>query len=312
MVFRRKPSQPDVPRRRIQRDDDDMPIERTSGAVFQRNRTLTGSTSERMSSTHHPTDLQSPRTHAHHLTIKRRKVGSLLLIILAAIAVLLWILTQFTAKVIITSSDTQIVRQVSPERYEKAIQDYLGANPLARLRFAMDVPGLEAYLAQTLPEVDHVERVQMGNLGETDFVLSMRRPVAGWNINSKQYYVDAKGIAFEQNYYAVPGVQIIDNSGAQAEQGTAVASNRFLSFVGRVVAQAKARSLTVTQATLPKDTTRELDVTVAEMPSYIKLSIDRPAGEQVEDMARAVTYLKSQGRTPEYIDVRVSGKAFYK
>lgn len=313
MVFRRKPSQPDVPRRRIQRDGDDMPIERaTSSAVFQRNRTLTGSTSERMSSVHRSTDLQSPRTHAHHLTIKRRKVGTLLLCIILITAFLFWILTQFTAKVVIVSTDTQVVRQVAAEPYEKAIEDYMTANPLARLRFAIDMPQLEAYLVQQRPEVDSVKRVEMGSLGETDFVLSMRKPVAGWNINGKQYYVDAKGVAFEQNYYSVPSVQIVDNSGARAEQGATVASNRFLSFVGRVVAQAKASGLTVTQAALPRDTTRQLDVSIAEMASYVKLSIDRPAGEQVEDMARAVTYLQSQGRTPEYIDVRVSGKAFYK
>jgi hypothetical protein len=48
------------------------------------------------------------------------------------------------------------------------------------------------------------------------------------------------------------------------------------------------------------------------MTTQVKLLIDRGAGEQVEDMDHALVYLKSHGLAPGYIDVRVSGKAFYK
>ena len=91
----------------------------------------------------------------------------------------------------------------------------------------------------------------------------------------------------------------------------AIASNRFLSFVGRVVSLTKASGYTVVQAMLPAETTRELEIKLKEGDYLVKLSIDRPVGEQVEDMIAAVRYFTGSGQTPKYIDVRVSGKAFY-
>jgi hypothetical protein len=44
----------------------------------------------------------------------------------------------------------------------------------------------------------------------------------------------------------------------------------------------------------------------------VKFSVDRAVGEQAEDAARAVRYLDGKGMSPEYLDVRISGKAFYK
>ena len=42
------------------------------------------------------------------------------------------------------------------------------------------------------------------------------------------------------------------------------------------------------------------------------MTVDRPAAGQVEDAVRAIRYLTNRGITAEYIDVRVSRRAFYK
>jgi hypothetical protein len=244
--------------------------------------------------------------------MKRRKVGLVLAGVVASVIILLTLLAQFTATVIVKVSDTDVSRSIDSVSYEKAVQDYFGTNPIARLRFALDPDSLGAYLVQVHPEIASVKRIGMGNLGETNVTLAMRRPVAGWTIGSKQYYVDAVGTAFETNYFTNPGVQIIDQSGVGLQQGEAVASNRFLGFVGRVVALSSERGLIVTEAIIPPDTTRQLEIRIKDVTPLVKLSIDRPAGEQVEDMSRALTYLTAAGRTPEYIDIRVSGKAFYR
>ncbi len=279
--------------------------------LFQRNRTLTGSTSNRLSATHHQTDLQSPRTHVHHLALRRRKIGTILLIVLTAAAIILWLLTQLTARVVVSVSDTTISRPVDTTMYQKAINDYLGINPVSRLRFAMNQSDLSDYLSQTLPEVANVEQVGLSTIGESDFFVTIRKPVAGWKIDNKQYFVDAKGVAFERNYYSNPSVQIVDDSGATLQQGATVASNRFLGFVGRVVALSGERGYTVVQAILPAGTTRQLEIRIKDVAPLVRLSIDRPVGEQIEDMSRSLGYFVGR-ETPKYIDVRVSGKAFYK
>ncbi|MDB5167497.1 MAG: hypothetical protein JWN26_642 [Candidatus Saccharibacteria bacterium] len=280
--------------------------------IFARNRTLTGSTSSRLSDVGHSSDLQSPRKTAHHLAQRRRKIGMVFLVVLGIVAVLFILLLQFTAVVTVSVSDTSLSKKLNESAYEKAINDYFGIHPLSRLRFALDKTDLKNYLVNVVPEVADVVDVSLGAIGETNVTLSMRHPVAGWTINSKQYFVDANGVAFEQNYFADPSVQIVDDSGVALQQGTTVASNRFLGFVGRIVSLSKDRGYNVVQAIIPSGTTRQLEVVIQGVVPHVKLSIDRPAGEQVEDMDRALIYLRAHGQSPSYVDVRVSGKAYYK
>lgn len=294
--------QPDLPRRRMMDDNSAAPIVQSENS-FRRNRTLTGIVSP---------NLESPRSHVHHLTIRRRKVLSVLSVVFLA-SVLLWtLISNFTAMATITVLDVSMSKKVDGLLYEKAIQEYLDVNPMERLHFLLNQPALNSYISNKLPEVADITQKGMTMIGKTEFVLTMRRPIAGWVMNNKQSYVDSAGVPFDKNYFTNPDVQIIDNSGASPIKGAAVASNRFLGFVGRVVASAKRNGYTVTQASLPANTTRELEVKLKEGNYVVRLSIDRPVGEQVEDMARAVKYFVGVGQTPEYIDVRVSGKAFYK
>jgi hypothetical protein len=314
MAIFRKKTDDDVPRRRKTSDETRESAQpRLDQQTFRRNRTLTGSTSNSVSSSAHmQPDMQSHRSHVHHLSRIRRRMGSYLLIIIVGIITVYWLLTQLTAQVKIVFYDTTISNVQNTTIYQKAINDYLSINPLSRLRFLLDVNDLSKYMSTVVAEVDSVSDVSRGAIGETNFSLVMRRPVAGWKIGDKQYYVDAKGVAFERNYFVSPTVQIVDESGATLEQGALIASNQFLGFVGRVVSLSKVKGYIVTDAILPAGTTRQLEIKLSGVTPLIKLSIDRPAGEQVEDMARSLVYLTGRGQTPAYIDVRVSGKAFYK
>jgi len=76
-LFNKKQS--DIPRRRLA----ERAIENsTSPNVFKRNRTLTGSTSNHLGGIDAKSDLESPRTHVRNLSIQRRKVASILSIVL--------------------------------------------------------------------------------------------------------------------------------------------------------------------------------------------------------------------------------------
>jgi hypothetical protein len=302
-LFRKKKS--DLPRRR---SIENVKKTTSSPNIFKRNRTLAGT-----SSVNSKSDIGSPRVNARKLSIRRRKiVGVLLLVIIAAVPMYL-LISNFTASVSISSDDASVSKPIDSIKYEKAIQNYLDVNPLSRISYFLDESALTAYVSNKLPEVLNISKGDMAGLGKTSFIITMRTPIAGWQINDKQYYVDSKGIPFEQNYFLPPSVQIVDNSGVSLKSGTtAIASNRFLGFVGQVVSLAKANGYTVTQAALPVNTTRELQIRLAQGNQLVKLSINRPAGEQVEDMVTAIKYFTSLGQSPEYIDVRVSGKAFYK
>lgn len=292
------------PRRRLAADTDAPRSVLDVDSQWRRNRTLSGR--------HREPDAPSSRAKVHDLTQRRRKIGGIFALVLAVVVVLLVLITQFTARAIAGSSSSSLTTPIEPARYEAVINDYLALHPAERLRFVLNEKELSAYAAIVTPEVAYLRQSSVDHVVDTNFTVTFRKPVAGWLINGRQFYVDDQGVVFEKNYYETPTVQIVDESGISPEQGTAVASARLLSFVGRVVALSREGGVEVVKATLPSGTTRELDIELKSTPTRIKFSIDRGAGEQVEDMARALTYLSERGTVPSYVDVRVSGRAAYR
>jgi hypothetical protein len=294
----------DLPRRRQSSDFVRTPATVDTSNQFRRNQTLSG--------VRHPeSEPISERARMHHLARRRRNVGAILTLVFAIILVLGGLLSQFTGNVVVAGSSAALTHAVQPANYEKAINDYFAIHPVERLRFALNETGLSQYVADVLPEVAQVKLTSTDSIVQSNFTITFRKPVAGWQINGHQYYVDETGVVFQNNYYETPSVQIVDQSGVSPEQGTIVASARLLSFVGRVVSLAGQGGYTITQAILPAGTTRELDVQLKDVQPRVKLSIDRGAGEQVEDMIRSLQYLKSKGENAQYVDVRVSGRAVY-
>ena len=293
----------DVPRRRRLQEGDIIEPPRSS-MQYRRNLTLSGVQRAPMADT--------PRGRVHHLTIQRRKIGGLFMLVVIAVILLALLLSQLMAQVSVASSTKQLSAPFKSGTYETAINSYLGLHPAERLRFALNQTALSEYVASLLPEVESVKVSGVKDIVDTQFAITFRQPVAGWQISGKQYYVDTNGVVFQDNYYDAPSVQIVDESGINPAAGTTVAGSRLLGFLGKVVAQAQSRGYSVTQAILPVGMTRELDIQLNGIPTRIKLSTDRGAGEQVEDMDTALRYLTSKGQHPGYIDVRVSGRAAYK
>lgn len=279
--------------------------------AFRRNRTLTGSSSSRVvSSSEGNAQLKSPRVHAHHLALQRRQVGILLSMIILISLGLYLLISQFTADSLISIKGVPQSATLKA-RYDPIIQEYYGQHPVERLRFLTNMRAFVGFIQSKAPEVRSITIEPASSFATSQFVITPRQPITGWTIDGTQQYVDANGTAFSQNYYAAPPVQIVDKSGVPVTSGQAVASNRFLGFVGRLVGFSQQRGHGVEQVIIPSGTTRQVDLKIKDVPYLIKCSIDRPAGEQAEDLDRAIKHLQQRGVTPGFVDVRVSGKAFY-
>ena len=298
---------PDLPRRRQSDALNDSLDERYT---FRRNQTLTGSASPRVVTANDMSaQIRSPRAHAHELARRRQHVGSILFVTLLGCVLLGFLIMQFTASVTVRSSE--LTMQLD-DRYSRDIEDYFNRQPIERLRFLLREDRLLAYLQSVAPEVAKVDVEGSVGYGNTAFALTMREPIVAWNINNNRQYVDTSGTAFTRNYYTDPKVQVVDESGIQINGGETVASNRFLGFIGRVVGLAKSSGYTVTDVILPRGMTREVDIKLEGVGYPIRFSVDRPAGEQIEDMDRALTWLTANSQNPEYLDVRVSRRSYYK
>lgn len=307
--------QSDIPRRRLRSDDASkesrQPTERAGSNLFKRNRTLVGSLSASVSSANElGGDLRSPRAHVHHLTAHRRRLGSTLMVVLIVAAGLMWFLYDFTAFMSIGARAGGT--SIPAERYKSLINEYLAGRPVERMRIFLNEDNLQKHMANRAPEVESINASGSAGIATTQFDIVFRRPVASWLIGSTQYYVDKDGISFQTNHFDRPTVRIADQSGVPQTSGAAVASSRFLRFVGRTVELSARGGLVIEQAIIPQNTTRQIEVRLAGRAYPIKLSLDRPVGEQVEDMQRAVKFFDENKITPAYVDIRVSGKAFYK
>lgn len=278
---------------------------------FRRNRTLTGSLASHVASANEEaSELRSPRVKTHDLRRQRRRVFLRLVAVIGAGILLGYGIYQSIAIVRIVSSGHIAVSD--PGRYESKIQEYLGGHFFERSRVTVDLGRLTAYVQDNgCPEVASISNPKIGGLGATTFEVTFRKPVVSWKTGVNQLFVDSEGNAFERNLYPAPAVEVVDQTGIPATNRV-LASNRFLGFIGRVIGQMEVQGYKVTQVVLPADTTRQILISLEGVAYPVKLSTDRPAGEQAEDAARAIHHLANNGIGAEYIDIRVSGKAYYK
>ena len=284
------------------------------GIAFRRSRTLTGTASSNVSSVNESkSQLKSPRLKEHELKKHRRIliVGLFGLVTLSIACV--WLLDQYIVSVNSITSSQKLARPLASNDYRFVIQKYLDSHPVERFHFLLHDVQLNEYVRQQRSEVESVHIVNAKGLVTNNAVVTLRRAVAVWQVKEVKYYVDASGETFQNNYFAEPVVSVKDESGIKPDTNQLVASTRLLRFLGQTVAGLNAAGLgAVTSVTIPGGTLRELDVALTSRPYRIKTHMDRDAAGQVSDIIAALKYLDGKKITPEYVDVRISGKAFYR
>lgn len=90
-------------------------------------------------------------------------------------------------------------------------------------------------------------------------------------------------------------------------------SSRMRSYIGRAEADFRDLGYTPVRAVIPSGAIREIDFYLDGHPGYVKFTLDRDTAVSVEDTDRMYRYLADAGITDfTYIDVRLSGKAYWK
>jgi hypothetical protein len=276
--------------------------------AFRRSQTLTGSSSPSVRAVGDKQQLlQSERLKKQALHRKRQLLLFILCAVLLVSGATLWLISQYIVQV----PTPQYASIASPGvtadlAYKQSITSYLQKRPSERFYFSVDTAQLTQYIAQLHPEVKSVDVVGR------NFTMTLRQPVVVWKVGDTQYFVDKEGYSFEANYFAAPTVSVQDKTGVVAENGQ-IASRRFLGFIGRMVAMLNESGLgQVTEVTLPPNTTRQIDFKIEGKSYYIKTHSDREPSQEIEDLRRVDTYLAQKGINPEYIDLRIKGRAYYK
>ncbi|MCL2444608.1 hypothetical protein FWD07_00620 [Candidatus Saccharibacteria bacterium] len=304
-MFIRKKPQPT--RRRVQASSSSSSKSQDAAmpsSTFRRNQTLSG---YRKSD-----DETSLRKKTHELNQLRRRIFAIFVIVATTSTLLIVLLSQYVSRAGVYPVDTNITDVSS---YIATIDDYFNTNSLERFSFFLRKDTLLAHLQASHPEIERIAATSSRGLftTETTFHLVFRTPVAVWTIADQNYYVDHHGRAFMINHHEHPQLTIIDDNHLNIRLGeTAIISNRFLEFVGRLVSDLQLLELTIYQARIPIGMTRQLNVHIDGYDHLFKLAIDRSPAEQAEDIKHLIYFLNTEGLRPEYLDIRIRGRAYYR
>ncbi len=279
--------------------------------IFRRSRTLTGSVSSSvLSANEHGSHLRSPRLKEHDLRGHRRKLSVLLAGSLVAAGVMVWLLDQIIVSPAIHFQPATAKSEI--QIYRAIINDYFNDHPMERFEFSLNKNAFSAYMVERAPELASAVITNSNGFAAHDALLGVRQPIALWQIDNKQYYVDAGGVSFERNLLAAPTITVRDETGLPASAQQIVASTKMMKFIGRVVTSVGTRIAPVKEVIIPPATLKEVDIILSDRPFTIRLNIDRDPLEQANDVVAALQHLQVRGITPHYVDARVAGKAFYK
>jgi cell division septal protein FtsQ len=271
-----------------------------SAQSFSRNQTISGVQKER-----------SERSENRKMIVHRRKMTGFFIFLAIISGLILMFLSQFVASFSIMSSDGNL-KIANEKQYASTIEEYYSSQPVERLRAYLSEENLLAFVQKKHPEVEKINEIKIVGLSKFQFILEFRKPVASWSAGGKKLYVDSNGVSFEQNYYSDPTLTITDESGIQASSGKTIASSAFISFVGRAVSLAKGQGLNIVKVSIPAQSLRQVQVYVDGVSYPAKMLITESAEGQVSNFSKAIQYFSKNKLSPQYVDLRVEGKGYYK
>lgn len=112
----------------------------------------------------------------------------------------------------------------------------------------------------------------------------------------------------EENSEREPKAKIIDENNAEAISG------RTKEYIWQLEGDLKDLGYEVERVVLPVGKMREVDINLSGIAPYFKVNLERETAVSAEDIVRMIKYLEGNGLIGGvgYVDVRISGKAFYK
>ncbi|MDB5160892.1 MAG: hypothetical protein JWO96_272 [Candidatus Saccharibacteria bacterium] len=198
--------------------------------------------------------------------------------------------------------------------YQDSINNYLGAlRNHNKITFSEN--GVVNALKRDYPEIT-AAAVELPVFSQSPVVrLQIAAPSFFLSSADKEYLVDASGraVAYASQYPLVKNLpQIIDQSGYEVSRGKQVLSSRDVSFIKNLVEHSNSSGIKLQSLILPSSP-EELDLRAADKSYFVKFYLGGDSDLQIGQFLASRHEFAQKGTNPEqYLDVRVSGKIFYK
>lgn len=280
--------------------------------IFRRSRTITGTKSADVTASA-PTrgQFKTDRIKLIELRQHRRQIFKFLGGVVLAICLLAFLVVNFIVTPAITIAQTGL-RQPVTGTYQHTMSKYFDDHPFERFGFMLRQPEIESYMVRNHSEILAFDIARDWYGGNAQFSVTFRQPLLAWKVGAKQFYVDAQGVAFTYNHFGEPAVAVTDQSGIPPDESGVVASTRFIQFLGQIVAAVNNYGLGEVESVIIPPAARQVDIKLKGRDYIIKTNTDRDPLQEAEDIAHALTYFDQKKIRPQYVDVRVAHKAFYK
>lgn len=256
---------------------------------------------------------QSERQRLKRLRALRRRIAAVLAVIIILLILGVSLLSQFTGSIstVVATDGGVTLSDEDVDYYRKIVDKYFAENSFERFSFARRNSVLLQYVMNEAPEVSAI-KISPSGIASGKVEVTVRQPVAMWINGNQTDFVDSDGVVFDRNYYATPSIAIEDNSGVQLDGGVATSSS-FLSFVGKTaVALSEKEGLQAERVVIPQGSARYVEFYLTGRNYPFKAQITRDATSQAHDIAVMTRYIDSHGISPQYVDCRVEGKAYWK
>lgn len=217
------------------------------------------------------------------------------------------------------SSDAPFLQ--STDVYQREAAKLFQSSLSNRNKFTVNAPAIEAALQAKFSELKDVS-VALPILGHQPVVyVQPASPAIILAASNGTFVVDENGRALIKadvttrlENFKVPTVT--DQSGLQIQLGKQALSHSTTDFIQTVIGQLQAQHISIKAMTLPAASS-ELDVYVSGKSYFVKFNlqdtVSSAANVQAGTFLALQQYLHREQKTPsQYIDVRLSGRAYYK
>jgi len=271
------------------------------GSSYIRSRTVSGYSPDK--SSEQSIELEHAKEQKKRNRQKRRQIVGVSLLIFILLVVFAF--SQLSINVASVEYNDSTVSKEQDDDYLAAANQYLTEHPSQRFAWARRNSSLTEFMQKMHPEIADVQI--RGGFGAGKLYIEIRQAVAVWKTQSASSFVDKEGVVFDRNYFRDPSIVIEDRS------GSGVVSQRFLQFIGKIIAGIKSSGIgEVDKVVIPVGAIRYVEINITDKSYSIKIQTDRDDSSQVADIVNMIKYLDKNNITPNYIDVRVKNRGFWR
>ena len=184
-----------------------------------------------------------------------------------------------------------------------------------RLKITVDKPDIINTLQREFPEITAVT-IELPTFAQKPILkVQIAEPAFVLKGSNGDFIINSEGIAVttaDRQPLTKDLQRVNDQSGLNIGDGKRVVSGLEVSFINKLVAQSRKAKVPISEMTLPTSA-QELVVKTSDQPYFVKFYLGGDPLVQIgQFLAARQNFDKKHQQPKDYLDVRVSGKIYFK